>query len=190
MKSLFTASADEATGTSCHCARLSCTTRCLDCLQSPMTCDLCFIDAHKNNPTHWAERWNGDYFVRHDISDLDHVITLGHNGNPCPCVDYKDLSNTRKFTLADVNGIHSTIIAFCKCARAGGYADQLMAARVFPASVTRPTTGFTFSLLETFHLECLESKKSAYDYIEALRRRTNNAFPSDVPVSCQCLDTL
>jgi CxC2 like cysteine cluster associated with KDZ transposases len=174
---------DECIGQPCGCNRLLRTTRCTDCLQSATTCDLCFIEDHKNNPTHWAERWNGEFFERCDISELGHVITLGHHGETCKCVDYKDQSHLTSFILADVNGIHSTRLAFCRCTQSGDHVDQLLSARIFPASMVRPTTGFTFKLLETFHLDCLQSKKSAYDYIGALRRRTNNAFPDDVPVS-------
>ncbi|KDR71018.1 hypothetical protein GALMADRAFT_15660, partial [Galerina marginata CBS 339.88] len=171
----------EGIGKNCACQRLPCTTRCTDCFQSVMTCDLCFIQKHKSNPLHWAERWNGEFFERYDMSKLGQVITLGHHGEICPRVNYEDKSHLKSLIMVDVNGIHSVCLAYCRCAQSGDAVDQLLGARVFPASVIRPGTGFTFNLLETFHMDCLQSKKSAYDYVEALRRRTSNAFPTDVP---------
>ena len=57
-----------------------------------------------------------------------------------------------------------------------------MRARMFPATMRRPMMAFTFNLLHQFHLHHLESKASAYDFIGALRRITNNAFAQDMPV--------
>ncbi|KAK0207492.1 hypothetical protein IW262DRAFT_1469444 [Armillaria fumosa] len=48
-------------------------------------------------------------------------------------------------------------------------------------TVAEPRSGFTFAVLRDFHLQTLTSKKSAYDYISAIRRKTNNAFCNNVP---------
>ncbi|KIM71232.1 hypothetical protein PILCRDRAFT_81407 [Piloderma croceum F 1598] len=53
-----------------------------------------------------------------------------------------------------------------------------MKARLFPASTDQPTTAFSFGVLKDFHLQTLELKKSAYDYLGGL---TNNANPDGVP---------
>lgn len=182
MNALFKREADDNLNTSCTCKRLPRTSRCNDCLQLGLVCDLCFIEAHITNPTHWVHRWNGDYFEKLDMSALGHVITLGHGGHPCPSVDYQNSSNLLRFTLVDSNGIHQTSIAFCKCPTGGDHVDQLLDAQIFPATVDQPATGFTFTLLGLFHLICLHSKKSAFDFCEALQRLTNNAFPDTVPV--------
>lgn len=126
---------------------------------------------------HWAEKWNGAFFERHNISDLGHIIYLGHDGDPCRNIRCK------RFIITDCSGIHNTKVAFCECIGALDPIDQLMHAGIFPGSVKDPSSGFTFNVLRDFHMQNLESKKSAYDFINALRRLTNNTFPLDVPVS-------
>lgn len=169
----------------CLCGRAERTMRCTDCFQSAASCNQCFVMSHKNTPFHWANIWNGSFFKRKDISELEHTITLGHNGNRCPNVEYHE-SDSLKFIIVDTNGIHSTHICFCKCigkATSEYYKlDQLLEAGMVPASVKQPSLAFTFNVLKDFHLHTLESKKSAYDFVSALRRWTNNAFPMDVPV--------
>ena len=180
---LFASEADSQVLADCECGRLPRTSKCNECMQSDVLCDLCFVEWHRNNPTHWVEQWNSDFFEKMDQSRLGQVLSLGHLGYACPCAgDLSDPSRTTIFNLIDINGVHSMRVAFCRCPTAVDTVDQLLGAKIFPASVDRPTTGFTFNLLKTFHVDCLQSKKSAYDYVEALRRRTNGAFPSDVMV--------
>lgn len=57
-----------------------------------------------------------------------------------------------------------------------------MRAKLFPATMTQPTTAFTFQVLKLFHLLHLEGKLSAYDFIGALRRLSDNAFPQRIAV--------
>lgn len=175
---------DHRIGNPCKCATADpCSVRCTDCVQSEPMCPSCFITSHQCLPFHWAERWNGRFFERLDISDLDHIICLGHSGLKCP--RQPDNSKAYKFTLCDQNGIHSTIMLDCDCFGSGDRCDQLMRAGVFPGSLKRPETGFTFALLKDYHMLTLESKKSPYDFVSALRRRTNNTSPWKVPVSYQ-----
>ena len=179
---LLATEVDDDIGSLCHCGEASRIVKCTDCFMSSSTCQTCFIAAHIHTPTHWAERWNGHFFVRHDISQLDdYAISLGHSGARCPKLT--DNSRSVKFTLCDRNGIHETKLLFCDCIGGGSRTDQLMRAEIFPGSMSTPVTGFTFNLLKDSHLQALESKKAAYDFISALRRRTNNADPAKVPVS-------
>lgn len=160
------------------------TCKCNECFHFEPCCVRCFVTAHQASPLHWAEVWNGAFFERQDISTLGHVITLGHDvhGGRCPQVNYT--TSIVDFILVDETGVHNTKLAFCKCAAVSqDRLDQLLNARIFPATVNRPTMGFTFNLLRNFHLQTLSSKKSPYDYIYAVRCRTNNAFPHSVPVS-------
>ncbi|KAJ7236645.1 hypothetical protein C8J57DRAFT_1194304 [Mycena rebaudengoi] len=178
---LFATESDPRIGSKCGCGLAVRLTRCVDCHDAPPTCDRCFISAHKNIPFHWVEVWNGQFFVRNDIHKLGTVITLGHSGDPCPNVDYSSATTAIDFTLVDLNGIHQTRFVFCRCDSAPDRLEQLMRARIFPASPDQPKTGFTFNLLRSAHLESLESKKSVYDYAASLCRLTNNAFPQDIP---------
>ncbi|KIM36002.1 hypothetical protein M413DRAFT_20657 [Hebeloma cylindrosporum] len=157
------------------------TTRCCDCFGYELTCIACFIASHSNLPTHWAEVWDSEqgFFVRHDIATLqDNIasVNLGHCGRPCPSQHAANL----KFTIIDINGIHQTKIRFCSCEGFPIRTEQLMRAKLFPATMTQPTTAFTFPVLKQFHLLHLEGKLSAYDFIGALRRLSDSAFPQRI----------
>ncbi|KAI0312439.1 hypothetical protein OF83DRAFT_1087012 [Amylostereum chailletii] len=73
-----------------------------------------------------------------------------------------------------------TRLCFCGCLDAPNKVDQLMRARLFPATTSEPSTVFTSKVLEEFHLHNLESKKAAYDYLGALRRLSDNAFTAEI----------
>ncbi|KAJ6543337.1 hypothetical protein B0H10DRAFT_1843607, partial [Mycena sp. CBHHK59/15] len=111
---LLECEADEMVGCPCPCGRkgMVASTQCYDCTGYKLSCRVCFVEAHLRNPFHWAEVWDTaqGFFIRHDISKLDHVIHLGHNGDPCPNPNGEHL-----FTVVDDNGIHSTRLAFCGC---------------------------------------------------------------------------
>ncbi|KAJ6616904.1 hypothetical protein B0H10DRAFT_1914835 [Mycena sp. CBHHK59/15] len=173
---------DSTIGTACSCSKEQATTQCHDCTGYSATCSNCFIEKHLQSPFHWAEVWDfaKQFFVRHDISTLGHVIQLGHNGKSCT-----QPSNPRLFTIVDGNGVHATRIAYCGCKTQPllpiHKVRQLMRSRLFPATSTDPATAFTFGVLKEFSLHNLESKKAAYDYLGALLRLTDNGFTADVP---------
>ncbi|KAJ7664648.1 hypothetical protein DFH06DRAFT_1392447 [Mycena polygramma] len=171
---------DAAVGTACRCGQPDkiCTTQCHDCTGYQISCAQCFVEAHRQNPFHWAEVWDKlqGFFIRHDISKLEHVIQLGHNGGTCPSPCGEQL-----FTVVDTNGIHSTRLAFCGCHELPpNKVKQLMRSRLFPATTRDPETAFTINMLKDFQLHNLESKKAAYDYLGAIRRLSDNAFTADV----------
>lgn len=179
---------DSRTGADCPCgaAGTRCTTTCFNCRHYRATCEACFVERHKQSPYHWPECWNSSFFVRKDISGLGYVQTFGHDGDPCPMADYSgDIRKTSivDMIIVDTTGIHSTRVVFCKCPSHRDRLHQLLDARIFPATIKQPETGFTFEVLRDFHLATLCSKKSAYDYLGALRRKSNNACPREVPVS-------
>ncbi|KAJ7131849.1 hypothetical protein C8R43DRAFT_956812 [Mycena crocata] len=176
-------------GTVCDCGAGTRTTTCRDCTEYVLSCDKCFISAHRNNPLHWAQVWDASqgFFVCHDISMLPlaseredrHFIQLGHGGHACP-----KPGKVLLFTIIHVNGIHSTRLAFCECPdtpQKEKRITQLMHARIFPGTVKQPVTGVTLAVLKEFHLHNLESKKAAYDFYGALKRLTDNVFPWKAP---------
>lgn len=173
--------ADDCLGEQCLCGNGDRLYRCMDCFQSATKCSSCFISDHVQMPFHWVEKWNGEYFERMDISQIGHTISLGHEGAPCPSSQLD--TSAVNFIIVDTNGVHKTHVSFCNCVNNGSHIQQLMKAQLFPASTDQPTTAFSFRVLKDFHLQTLESKKSAYDYLGALRRLTNNANPDGVPVS-------
>ncbi|KDR72437.1 hypothetical protein GALMADRAFT_51291, partial [Galerina marginata CBS 339.88] len=152
---IFEHESDARTSQACSCGSgANRTTRCYDCFCYEPSC----------------------FFIRHDIAALrDEIaaVNLGHYGLPCP----SKYATNLKFTVIDVNGIHQTRIRFCSCEGFPDRSQQLMKARLFPATMSQPTTAFTFQVLKQFHLLHLEGKLSAYDFIGALRRLSDNAFP-------------
>ncbi|KAJ7798689.1 hypothetical protein B0H14DRAFT_3092881 [Mycena olivaceomarginata] len=175
--------ADSLAGCPCGCGRsgMIADVQCHDCIGYRMSCKACFVEEHIHSPFHWAEVWDTTrgFFVRHDISKLDHVIQLGHQGEACPSP-----SPVRLFTVIESNGLHSTKLAFCGCReQPPDKIGQLMRARLFPATTRDPHSAFTISMLKQFQLHNLESKKAAYDYLGAIRRLTDNSFTADIPVT-------
>lgn len=169
-------------GTTCSCGSGLREVRCLDCTQLSPLCRSCWVEAHKHNPFHWAETWSHErgYFVRQDIStvlpDSDYGIPLGHDGERCPTP-----SKAILMTVVDLNGVHATKVTTCRCGDNSRW-RQLFDAALFPATVAEPQTAFTFRLLRHWQIMTLQSKITAYHYIRALRRLTDNVFTGNVPV--------
>ncbi|KAG1792555.1 hypothetical protein EV424DRAFT_1475756 [Suillus variegatus] len=117
-------------------------------------------------------KWNGNYFERVTLKALGLRIQLGHPpGQTCP--------NPRRafnddFVVMDSHGIHEVFLDFCDCADAIAHVQQLLRVSWFPSTTADPKTAATFRLLEEFHLLSFESKVSAYEFYNALVRRTDN----------------
>ncbi|KAJ7721362.1 hypothetical protein B0H16DRAFT_1335380, partial [Mycena metata] len=170
---------DPLIGTLCACNRGLVSTQCNDCTAYLATCNDCFIKNHLQSPFHWAEVWDFEknFFQRHDISSLGHVIQLGHHGGPC-----EQPANPLLFTIVHGNGVHATKVAFCGCKeQLPDKIKQLMRSHLFPATAKGTRTAFTFNVLKEFSLHNLESKKAAYDFLGALLRLTDNCFTAEVP---------
>jgi hypothetical protein len=172
---------DDRVGLPCQCQRDVALFRCMDCSFSPILCSFCAVASHTSNPFHRLEKWTGSYFRRTTLCDLGHIIGLGHYGVLCP-TRLPD-SNGGPTTIVHVNGIHHVRIQYCQCADAPSELEQLAKSSLFPASIERPETAFTFNVLKEFHVLSSTSKIAAYDFFNALADMTNSTFPNDVTVS-------
>ena len=157
-----------------------------DCFETaPLQCQQCIINLHTRLPFHCIQEWTGEYFKRTSLHDLGARIFLGHSGMPCP--NRSSAYTGRPFVIVDRNGFHKFILEFCHCDNLKDVLQtepiQLIRARLFPATLDQPETAFTFRLLDDFHAHTLSSKKSSYVFHDALQKRTEAAFPQDVPVS-------
>ena len=157
-----------------------------DCFETaPLQCQQCIINLHTRLPFHRIQEWTGEYFKRTSLHDLGARIFLGHSGMPCP--NRSSAYTGRPFVIVDRNGFHKFILEFCHCDNLKDVLQtepiQLIRARLFPATLDQPETAFTFRLLDDFHAHTLSSKKSSYVFHDALQKRTEAAFPQDVPVS-------
>ena len=79
--------------------------------------------------------------------------------------------------VIDITGIHTVRITYCFCEDngVGNRRTQLLDARWFPASWSRPGTAFTFRLLDHIHKLQARSKVNLYDFYTNLETLTNSA---------------
>ena len=117
--------------------------------------------------------WNGKFFETVTLQSLGLVLQLGHtDGSTCeaPAV------GPRNFFVLHTNGVHPTTVTFCECDQArvsGSRTQQLLRTKLFPASLDDPSTCATFQLLETFEIQTLQSKITAYDFYKSLVKLTD-----------------
>ncbi|KAK0237581.1 hypothetical protein EDD85DRAFT_769446, partial [Armillaria nabsnona] len=182
---MIASKSDNSIGEPCACNRDNAVQlyMCHDCQHYEPSCRWCFLDFHGGqNPWHWAEEWNGSHFIWRDIAELGHVVTIGHDRHSSPHCQYGLEYVPIDFTLVHVNGVHKTRVVFCQCpGKPGDRFQNSLESQIFPATRNKLRTGFTFAVLRDFHLHTLTSKKSSYDYIEAVKCQGNNAFPQDCP---------
>ena len=87
--------------------------------------------------------------------------------------------------MVDSAGIFVHAVKWCWCdgAKEQDKHLQLLRCSLFPSTVTKPQTAFTFNVLDEFLIDELECKTLASSFYSKLRRLTNNAFPDSLPVS-------
>jgi hypothetical protein len=165
----------------CPCGAETASYRCEECFDPPMLCKSCIISAHIKTPLHHIGEWSGTHFNRTSLFALGASLCLGHSGDKCR---HRLPGPGRSTVVVHTNGIHQVRIEYCRCELPSEYSDalQLAQSRLFPATMERPETAFTFDVLNDFHLHSLTSKKAVMDYVDALRKHTNSAFPHNVPV--------
>ncbi|KAJ7604351.1 hypothetical protein DFH06DRAFT_1349486 [Mycena polygramma] len=160
------------------------TVACGDCLQAELLCPQCWLNRHRNMPTHWGFVWNEKdrFFEKTDFSRVmkNAVIHIGHHGRRCTKAGLG-----RSFTLVDSNGIHATTLSFCQCEDADAKCEdeyqQLLRAGIFPGSVKEPKMGYTVSLLAQFRQDRNQGKSSAYNFVLVLQRLADPHFEDSVP---------
>ncbi|KAI1783516.1 hypothetical protein LXA43DRAFT_903418 [Ganoderma leucocontextum] len=138
---------------------------------------------HRNTPYHWVEEWiqpDPDVpkwcFKKRDLSELGLVLYLGHQGRRCDQVS-SGPPEIHTLVITHVNGIHTVFLEYCECSspRRVSHEEQLVLAGLIPASFQKLQSAFTVEVLEDAHEDILASRKSTYDYMRKLRRRTNNS---------------
>ncbi|KAJ7100504.1 hypothetical protein C8R44DRAFT_642046 [Mycena epipterygia] len=182
--------AERNLGRECGCGAAATNTifRCQECFKTPLCCQQCIVHKHQDTPFHRVEKWEGKYFSRVSLKDLGLVLQTCPNMKPgtlrCTQVSTKSVARI-EMTLGEHNRFHDVYVETCGCVETTGAQllplwRQLMAVQLFPASFKSPRTVFTWMVMKQFHIHCLASKKSAYNYIKALCKLTDNAFAHDV----------
>lgn len=166
-------------GPKCSCGVEPAPYKCEECFHPLMLCKTCIISTHTQHPFHHIGEWTGTHFQRISLSSIGAVLHLGHRGEKCK--NRLPVSG-RNTVIVHTNGIHRVCVDYCRCYNVPD-ANQLVRSQLFPATMERPETAFTFAVLNDFHIHSLTSKKSALDYVDALQKLTSAAFPRQTPVS-------
>ena len=138
------------------------------------------------------------------------ILHLGHGGSCCPAnrsppttegkaardrgdeeleeveetlLEGLELKDKRTLVLIDISGVYQLDVGWCCCPNAPDQVIQLFQHRLFPASTSKPSTAFTFGVLEYFHIDAVECKTSALNFSTKLQRLTDFSNPQSVPVS-------
>ncbi|KAJ7710936.1 hypothetical protein B0H17DRAFT_1324352 [Mycena rosella] len=167
--------------------------RCEDCFKFLLYCKQCIVLAHEHNPFHRIQIWQGKLVSRISLRSLDQVIQtclneLGANGR---CKEVSDASaKSSEMILGGPQRLSQrqgdcVKVDACGCVgdrgcRAPELWEELMLVGLFPASFNSPKTVFTWRVMKQFHIHCLASKKSAYDYVKALCKLTDNTFATQI----------
>lgn len=89
--------------------------------------------------------------------------------------------------IVSSTGIFKRSIRWCHCVKSQKQwkerVEILLQASLYPASFKNPKTVFTFEVLDHFRVDALECKTAAMNFMNKIGRITNEAFPSQVPVS-------
>ena len=84
--------------------------------------------------------------------------------------------------LVDKSGVHRLRVRPCICSTSATLDLQFIDMGLFPASLKKIRTAFTFGVLDDFRMDNLECKTAGSKYFNKLKRLTSNAFPHSVPV--------
>ena len=85
--------------------------------------------------------------------------------------------------VVDKSGVHRLRIHPCHCVGAPSEDVQFLGMGLFPSTLRKIKTVFTFAVLDDFRMDNLECKTAALNYYNKLKRLTSNAYPQSVPVS-------
>ncbi|KAJ7828551.1 hypothetical protein B0H14DRAFT_3718702 [Mycena olivaceomarginata] len=141
-------------------------------------CQACVVARHAVLPTHWIQEWNGNFFERQSLKELNLVVQLGHPpGSGCQ----NPVKATKNFVVIDVTGIHYVDLNFCDCDSRIERRQQLMRACLWPATARDPQTCATFAVVRLFQILNCQGKVSAHDFLRSLELLTNNDGRSPVP---------
>lgn len=122
--------------------------------------------------------WNGTHFAKSTLQQIGLRVQLGHGGGVCP----HPKAAHNDFTVFDISGYHKISLDYCGCSRAPPKVTQLLRASLFPGTLKRPQTAFTFGMLDTFHRLSLQGKTSAYDFFKTIVQSTDPLQIDSIPV--------
>lgn len=162
--------------------------RCRDCTLAPTVCGACMKRGHLHNPFHRIEKWSEElgFWERRWLSDIGLELFLCEREKRrgrCKT----NISPGRPTVVVHEHGIQTFTIHYCSCAVGNPPMEtpdpsQLIRYGLFPASWDRPETVATVKCLRSFTLLAVQSQINARDYVQYLKRLTDNIEPQEVSV--------
>ena len=111
------------------------------------------------------------FFEKTTLTTLGLIIQLGHRpGDICP-----NASQFQDLMVFDLNGVCCLVVRYCLCADGVPKHTQLLRACWFPATIHRPSTAFSFNMLDFFHKLQDRNKCNPYDFYHTIIQRTDAA---------------
>jgi hypothetical protein len=140
------------------------------------------LSSSRHNPTqipHADE--DGDILMEPEVGEADweDEIRVGFVGD--------------RLQFVHTTGLFSRRVRRCSCPDQDGIVTpfdiQLLQGQFYPATAERPSTAFTFGVLDEFAMDALECKTAGMTFLSKLRRLTDPIFPLSTPVRT-CIDLL
>ncbi|KAI6094054.1 hypothetical protein EDD16DRAFT_1503664 [Pisolithus croceorrhizus] len=152
--------------------------RCPDCMHQPLLCTDCCHSMYVAHPLHRVQQWTGDFFEDSALHMTGLQLHLSHDGAPCPSTS---AMGSKYLTVINVTGVHFVLSQPCQCVNAESYHKQLLHAKLYPSTFDKPSTVFTFLVLDDFLRDNVECGTSGMNYYSKLRRVTSSVFLHLVP---------
>ncbi|KIO09151.1 hypothetical protein M404DRAFT_132260, partial [Pisolithus tinctorius Marx 270] len=150
--------------------------RCPDCIHQPLFCKECCRVTHQGLLFHRVQQWAGNFFKESALHMTGAELHLGHSRAICPLdlpsashasgtcpIDRKEWEDvddmpphlwrpvrSKYLTMVDVTRVHFIPVCWCQCKDAKAYPIQLLRVKLFPATFEKPSTTFTFAVLDDF----------------------------------------
>ncbi|KAJ7062990.1 hypothetical protein B0H15DRAFT_794749 [Mycena belliarum] len=153
--------------------------RCQDCGVFVQCLD-CVRRRHSLNPLHRLKEWNGTYWIKSTLAELNVVYQVGHGGHPCP----RPHPTERSMVVMDVNAIHTVRYQYCGCdlSDSAQNLEQLLRNGWYPATTVDPGTCATFAVLDLFRLLSVVGNINAHDFVGTLERQTDACGLSEADI--------
>ncbi|KAI6011836.1 hypothetical protein EDC04DRAFT_2609704 [Pisolithus marmoratus] len=89
----------------------------------------------------------------------------------------RPLVGSKYLTVIDVTGVHFMLSQPCQCMNAESYHKQLLCTKLYPSTFEKPSTVFTFLVLDDFLRDNVECGTSGMNYYSKLHWVTSSVFP-------------
>lgn len=138
-----------------------------------------FLNIFIQTDSSLIKSWTGTHFEKTDLFSLGLHVQLGHDGGMCD-------SPTEPSSLLAFHpeGVTTLSVMYCGCRTTAAESKpvQLLRSRLYPSSLKKVKTVFTFDVLDYFQELNLQAKTTAYDYYNTLLGKADRLKLGKQPV--------